>query len=49
MSLNDAKLPTLKKKLEEKQVLEQELAKVDEAIDSITKPIKVKITKNKKK
>lgn len=49
MALNDAKLPTLRKKLEEKQVLEKQLADVDEAIDKITKPIKVKITKKNKK
>lgn len=41
MSLKDSKLPTLKEKLEEKI----DVKKVDEAIDKITK--EVKITKKK--
>lgn len=45
MSLSDAKMPTLKQKLEEKAVLEQELAKVDEKIDEIAGEKKVKITR----
>lgn len=49
MSLKEAKLPTLKEKLEAKIELEKQLAQVDEAIDNITKPTKVKIKKNNKK
>lgn len=48
-TLKDAKMPTLKGKLETKHVLEQELAKVDDAIDEITGPKKVKIIKKKSK
>ncbi len=47
MSLQDAKMPKLIDKLEQKAVLEQELAKVDDVIDEITSPKKVKIKKTK--
>ncbi len=48
-TLNESKMPTLKEKLETKQALEKELAKVDDAIDEITSPKKVKIIKKKSK
>ena len=49
MSLQEAKLPKLIDKLETKAVLEKELAKVDDAIDEITSPKKVKIKRKLKK
>lgn len=42
-TLNDAKMPTLKQKLEEKAALETELAKVDDKIDEIAGETQVKI------
>ena len=47
--MSESKLPTLKEKLEIKEVLEKELIKVDDAIDEITNPKKVKIIKKNKK
>ena len=44
---NDSKLPTLKQKLEEKALLEKEVEKVDDKIDELTSPKKVKIKKKK--
>ena len=49
MSLLNAKLPSLKKKLEEKELLEKELVKVDDKIDEIVGESKVKIIKKKSK
>ncbi len=49
MSITQAKLPSLKKKLEEKEMLEKELDKVDDKIDEIVGETKVKITKKNKK
>ena len=48
MSLSEAKLPNLKQKLEEKAVLEKEIEKVDDTIEELTNPKKVKVVKNKK-
>lgn len=49
MGISDAKLPSLKKKLEEKQVLETELTKVEDKIDELVGEKKVKIIKKNKK
>jgi len=49
MGLKDFKMPSLKEKLETKAVLEKELAKVDEEIDEVTSPKKVKIKRKIKK
>ena len=46
-TLNDAKMPSLKDKLEEKVILENKLVEVDDAIDKITGEKKVKISKKK--
>lgn len=43
------KLSSLKNKLEEKQALEKQVEKIDEAIDELTTPRKKKIIKNNKK
>lgn len=48
MSLQDVKMPKLIDKLETKAVLEKELAKVEDVIDKMTNPKKVKIIKKKK-
>lgn len=49
MSLQDVKMPKLIDKLEAKAELEKELVKIDDAIDEITSPKKVKIIKKNKK
>lgn len=49
MSLRKYKLGNLGKKLELKDVLKKELEKVDDAIDEITSPKKVKIKSKLKK
>lgn len=49
MGISNAKMPTLKKKLEEKAILESELVKVEDKIQEIVGEKKVKIIKKNKK
>lgn len=47
MSINDFKMPSLKEKLAQREQVKQELDKIDDVIDKITSPKKVKIIKKK--
>ena len=49
MSLSNAKLPSLKQKIEEREKIEKELEKIDDKIDEIVGEKKVKIIKKIKK